>query len=505
MIQYVLESLVYQLVFLLTYDLLLKKETFFKWNRIYLLVSFILSLTLPWIKVDALKTTVAEESLAYPLVAWKLDEVVLTAESGVTQYFGVLSWELWAYVLGVLAMSCWFGYKLFQIFKLKRTGSKYPLNGYTRIDVPQSQTAFSFFHWVFIGEDIVPDKQEQIIAHERVHIKQRHSLDLLFFELMRIGMWFNPLVYIYQNRISELHEFMADAVVAKADRRSQYQSMLSEVFQTQQVSFINQFFKESLIKKRIVMLTKEESKAIHQLKYGLLLPLVLGMLVYTSCETEGDEQIPALEENTLDDAVVVGYSADGDGASFMEFNVEDLNNMSSEERSQQDKLLAELSASNTSTTVYIKDKVGNSIELTIKEGAIFSMSVNKQPGGSTLNLIEEDVAVPFAVVEETPIFPGCENVSDKSDCFMQSIQRHIRKNFRYPQEAQEKGIQGRVNVIFKISTEGDIIGLRMRGPHKLLEDEAARIIGLLPKMQPGKQKGHAVEVPFSIPITFKLQ
>ena len=119
----------------------------------------------------------------------------------------------------------------------------------------------------------------------------------------------------------------------------------------------------------------------------------------------------------------------------------------------------------------------------------------------------EDVDVPFAVIEDVPIYPGCERVakSKRRQCFQEQINKHIRKNFRYPEIAQEMGIQGRVYVNFIISKDGSITNIRMRGPDKNLEKEAARIIGRLPKMTPGKQRGRPVRVPFSIPITFRLQ
>ena len=85
------------------------------------------------------------------------------------------------------------------------------------------------------------------------------------------------------------------------------------------------------------------------------------------------------------------------------------------------------------------------------------------------------------------------------------MNKHIRKNFRYPDIAQEMGIQGRVYVNFIISKDGSITNIRMRGPDKNLENEAARIIGRLPQMTPGRQRGRPVRVPFSIPITFRLQ
>jgi protein TonB len=119
--------------------------------------------------------------------------------------------------------------------------------------------------------------------------------------------------------------------------------------------------------------------------------------------------------------------------------------------------------------------------------------------------MDEDLDVPFAVIENVPVFPGCEGESNKRACFNKMMQKHISKNFRYPEIAQEMGVQGRVSVMFTIQKDGSIGNVRMRGPDKNLEKEAARIIGKLPRMTPGKQRGRAVRVPFSIPITFKLQ
>ena len=119
----------------------------------------------------------------------------------------------------------------------------------------------------------------------------------------------------------------------------------------------------------------------------------------------------------------------------------------------------------------------------------------------------DDIDVPFAVIEDVPIFPGCESVSksERRNCFQDKINQHIRRNFRYPDIAQEMGIQGRVYVNFIIAKDGSITNIRMRGPDKNLENEAQRIISRLPQMTPGKQRGRPVRVPFSIPITFRLQ
>lgn len=117
----------------------------------------------------------------------------------------------------------------------------------------------------------------------------------------------------------------------------------------------------------------------------------------------------------------------------------------------------------------------------------------------------EDIPIPFSVIEDVPVFPGCENEEDKRACFQKMMNKHIVKNFRYPEIAQEMGIQGNVYIQFIIHEDGSIGNIQKRGPDKNLEAEASRIISMLPQMKPGKQRGTPVKVPFSIPINFKLK
>ncbi|MGB6152299.1 MAG: TonB family protein [Pricia sp.] len=118
---------------------------------------------------------------------------------------------------------------------------------------------------------------------------------------------------------------------------------------------------------------------------------------------------------------------------------------------------------------------------------------------------DPDLEIPFIAIEDVPVFPGCENAKNKRACFQEMINKHIVKNFRYPEPAQEMDIQGRVNIMFVIQKDGSIGNVQLHGPHKILEAEARRIIDKLPKMEPGKQRGQPVRVPFSLPIHFKLQ
>jgi protein TonB len=122
--------------------------------------------------------------------------------------------------------------------------------------------------------------------------------------------------------------------------------------------------------------------------------------------------------------------------------------------------------------------------------------------------VEEDIDVPFSVIENVPIFPGCEkgNNAEKRDCMSKKIAQFVNKKFN-TDLAGDLGLTGRqrINVIFKIDKTGSVVGIRARAPHPGLEKEAVRVIGLLPKMKPGKQRGKPVNVPYSLPIIFQVQ
>jgi protein TonB len=122
--------------------------------------------------------------------------------------------------------------------------------------------------------------------------------------------------------------------------------------------------------------------------------------------------------------------------------------------------------------------------------------------------VYEDVEVPISVIENVPEYPGCEKGSnaDKRKCMSDKIAKFVQRKFN-TDLAGDLGLSGkqRINVIFKIDKNGNVTGVRSRAPHPRLEKEAARVINLLPKMKPGRQRGKAVVVPYSLPITFKVQ
>ena len=525
MLQYILESIAFQLLFLVIYDFFLKRETFFQWNRVYLLGTYALSMLLPWIKIEAFKNRLPQQFNGYSEFLWNLKQ---PETAGIVANAPKFDWT-WQEILlygGMMVATLILGYKLWQLYQLKRNGKVIRYADFTQVVISNSTLAFSFFKSIFIGDKVLEKKHDTIIAHELVHIKQRHTWDLLFFELMRIIGWFNPLVYVYQSRTAELHEFIADAHVAKERKSEHYQQLLSQVFQTEHISFINQFFTKSLVKKRIVMLQKSKSKKIWQLKYLLLIPTVLGMLAYTSCEDGISEKDKAIENMSLNDKKLIqelkqeiDQKIEKQGSISNIYLSDDLPKRykSLEKLSKRDffeyKILYKQYLNELLTVSY--PSMGDSVPKQVLE------RVEKIPLPSTdeynyylenlnesyvsQNVLLGENAFPFGSVQEVPIFPGCENADDQRACFNDQMQKHISKNFNYPLAAQKAGIQGRVSVMFTISSKGTIENIIMRGPDKLLEDEVERIINKLPLMTPGKNKGKVVNVPFSIPVNFRLQ
>ena len=279
--RYIIEVICFQGLFLLVYHTFLKKETFFNYNRWFLVGTPILALILPLIKIETLGSMVAEQYFftQLPTIFIGDQEATAIASSTTPEATFTINW-LFVYGSGVV-LSLLFGLsKYIQLYKLYKFQS---LENHGRpriITLPKSDAAFTFFNTVFLGDQLDTLSRKHILSHELVHVKQGHSWDLLLFELLRIIFWFNPLVYIYQKNIALVHEYIADAEASKNEHKQHYyEKLLNATFGTQQLSFVNTFFNHSIIKKRIVMLQKSRSKQIAKIKYLGVLPLILGILI----------------------------------------------------------------------------------------------------------------------------------------------------------------------------------------------------------------------------------
>ncbi|APS38766.1 M56 family metallopeptidase [Salegentibacter sp. T436] len=478
MLDYILQVVMFQLGFLLMYELLLKKETFFTINRLYLLVTPLVSLLLPLLKFESLSALVPADSISalsqvllpevyiggQPENIQQLPTVNLVQEQGLQ-----INWWLVTYVSGVV-LSLILLLKKYQnlnhLFRFRRISEDKELR---IIEVPNSNIACTFFKTIFLGDKLSEAEKQQILSHELVHVKQRHSLDLVFFEALKIIFWFNPLVYIYQSRIATLHEFIADANVVKTTtKRSYYEQLLNTAFNTQNISFINQFFNHSLIKKRIIMLQKSRSKTIAKFKYLFVLPLLFMMLTYVSCS----ENREGLEEN----------QSISEQLAEIKMAIDDGKKLSDTEKQQLFEILDAMSQNEKGST--------------------------PPPPPLPPIVTEKEVGVPFAVVEDVPVFVGCENLStneERKECMSRQISQFVNKNFNtgLGKQLNLKGVN-RVIAQFRIDRTGEVVDVKARASHPALQEEAIRVISELPQMQPGKQDGKDISVMYSLPIVFQV-
>ncbi|WP_179021730.1 energy transducer TonB [Winogradskyella forsetii] len=331
MLYSILQIIAFQALFLLVYDLFLKRETFFNYNRAYLIITSILSLALPFVKFSELKTMATKDRvIRLPEVfigpkTLTLYDIQIAEQAGIViEQPQTPIWQIIALV-GMLIASIIFLIKIIKIYWIKHKNPKRWQGNVLIVQLMKSTAAFSFFNTIFLGEHISETEKPTIYEHELVHIKDYHTLDLLFFEVLRIVFWFNPLVYIFQNRIKELHEYIADAkAVKQSGKVDYYKSLLNQIMDVNQVSFTNTFFKKSLIKKRITMLQKSKSKQLNLLKYTLLIPIVFGMLIYTSTEVRAQEKSEVnqvVDQELTEEQMIKKYydelvKIDKDGASF---------------------------------------------------------------------------------------------------------------------------------------------------------------------------------------------
>jgi len=152
-------------------------------------------------------------------------------------------------------------------------------------------------------------------------------------------------------------------------------------------------------------------------------------------------------------------------------------------------------------------------EADIEETIIESAEVNQEEEIMEIDEIEEaeeEIAdVPFAVIENVPVYPGCEKKrsnAEKKKCMSEKVQKFVQKKFN-TELAGDLGLEGRqrIAVQFKIDKNGDVVNVRARAPHPKLEQEAVKVVKALPKMVPGRQRGTAVGVLYSLPILFQVE
>ncbi|WP_082489493.1 M56 family metallopeptidase [Pedobacter sp. Leaf176] len=264
---YLLEANLYMTIFYGFYRLFLHKETFYALNRYYLVLSSLFAFLIPSLQLGFLtREIVVIEEPVYQQI--HIEATLLNTEN--------ILLSLYALVVLIFFSKIAFGFR--HIFKLLRKPNKTTEDGITVIELADTKTAFSFFNMLFIDPEL-PNKNT-ILMHEMAHIHQKHSFDILFFELIRSLSWFNPIAHFLKRDIKLIHEFLADEETTnKGMEKYEYALFLIQnSYGEKHLQLTNQIFNSSILKRRISMLNQKKSAKWARLRLLLILPIVGGML-----------------------------------------------------------------------------------------------------------------------------------------------------------------------------------------------------------------------------------
>ncbi|MGV3504379.1 MAG: TonB family protein [Adhaeribacter sp.] len=289
------------------YHLVLRKETCFQFNRAYLLLTPALAWLLPLLPQPAWLQTLSffpeEETASQVYVAVETGGYgeVLAAPPGTEQ--APFPWQ--ALVWSVYALGCCFCLYRFlrQLLRMaqlirQHRGQILDQDGLLLVPTSGQLPTFSFFHYLFFNQGQHPQESERqkVLQHEAVHIRQKHSWDVLYMEVLKILFWFHPLPYLFQKALVSTHEYIADARVVKHTCPREYAQLLARQVLNQMDLSLGHFFNKSLTLKRLAMLHKTQLRP-SRLKQGLTLPLLLLVFVLVSAGNKPAEEQPLASEN----------------------------------------------------------------------------------------------------------------------------------------------------------------------------------------------------------------
>ncbi|RZK40497.1 MAG: TonB family protein [Pedobacter sp.] len=553
---YLLQVNIYLIVFFCFYKILLDKETYFVLNRIYLIASGVLSLTIPFLRFEWLTTQPVAQQVYTGVDQLSSFVAQTNVVDPTVERFGWGNLVVAIYISGILFFVFRFIYQLVAVRKMFHRAS----NG----------TAFSFLNKKLISEDV--PEPETINLHEEVHIKQKHTLDVLFFEFLGIFTWFNPIIYAYKHTVKNIHEFLADEAAAEfqGDKEMYSLLLLSQAFGTRPSDLTNGFFTKSLIKKRIFMLHKQRSKKTAILKYGLFVPLFALTLILSSATIRKNDQLLAVAEQIPLENIKTAVSETLD----VPMKVVEVQLAPRQHAEEIDKKILTPSTEKKTTNIARLDEfyyfVGSNIEypaeaikneiqgdvrinLNVSEGKILGLTTKGELGSAISKQLEnvvmsykpklplEDGQYSFVTTlrlndavnevhseadnapkgftelgkiivqgqktEEQKVYDHISLATPPSyPGGIQKFYEFLGATVKYPTEASRKQIQGTVYVRFIIEKDGSVTNISTEGRRMGygLDEEAVRAMQLSRRWNPGLENGKPIRTQYNIPVKFTL-
>lgn len=533
----------YLAVFFTFYWVALRKQTFFRWNRAYLLAGLGLAFILPAVDISAWYAY----SVNYPEYLIGGEEVVVvqgdTVDATRPAFIG------WNKVLiGIYAIGCVIAF-LFFLLRILRT--------FQSLRTIRIGSAFSFFGAIRVDKSL--QGYEQIEAHEKVHAKEWHSVDLIIMQLVNVFNWFNPIVYFYERALRMQHEYIADGLTAGGDRLAYAELLVARALGAERLALVHTFSNKRWLKNRIDMLLRDDSRKRGLLRFALLLPLIGAMVIFSiACNQQrsGNGE-PSLSDESAVDRGAGSAGVTEDAALFSEqlgrnvdyaneaiakqiqgtlaFTFEKTENGPIEHikfrnelwDGQQEQVLDVLQSDRVDSAapvgkylVFINFRISGKEEMTeqmppppppVPAGYTVLPNVTivgyapEVAGRSAPSSAKREQAISENPVPENQVFHSVE-IQPSPPGGMKAFMEYIGRNYDYPQEAIEAGVNGKLLVSFVVERDGSLTDMKVTEDLGYGTGEAAiRVLEEGSKWSPGVQNGRSVRVAYTLPIRLNLQ
>lgn len=502
--------------FYLAYLVMFQNRKQFLFNRIYLPFSLAISFLIPLISFTTIKylnvPAVDQTSFAY------LDHTGTAVNN--SEKLSVWPHYLFGlYLLGVAGFLLQLVSGHIHAIRMVKNSRVKIISGKQVHVTKKDVHPFSFFNKIVLPEHTLNSPGlDIIVSHENIHVREKHTLDILFTEVLFLLQWFNPFVWLIKDAVKNNLEYKTDHEIVKDHDAKTYQLAMVALAVKKGVAPFLTALNGSQLKNRIIMMQRQTENKFTLLKQLAVLPLLAILVMGLSNRTIKTEIITdpvklpessfVLQKDTATQKIIVENGAkpelekvpvlpgsnplslSSDTTSDPLYVVDGKITQTISQIPPQDIERIEVLKDNSATALYGSMGKNGVIVITTK-------SETYQYQDDSARVVRTKPQAKFLLPEEMPEFPGGE----------EALKQYITSHINYPESARENGIHGKVYVTFTITKEGKVTGAKLaRGVDPALDKEAVRVISSLPDWKPGKQNGQPVDVvSYTVPVIFDLK
>lgn len=483
MSDFLIKSTITLFVLLAVYYLFLEREKIHVFNRFYLLFSLVFSMVIPFITIEVIQE-IAQPTVNPGNIQILQGSAVIMEE---TNYLAIGLWSFYAVVTLILAIR--FFSNIIKISSKMKSNTPIDYKNAKLILVPEKTLPHTFLNTIFINEAEYNNRQieAELYTHELTHVTQKHTLDILFIELLKTVFWFNPIFIFYKKAIQLNHEFLADEkVVTSYNNVPFYQSLLLSKANKNQTFYLASNLNYLITKKRLLMMTKTTSKTQALLKKAMLIPVVTALL-FLLCTKVVAQETNVKKETTPKKSENL-FKTYYDKTTF---KIKDEKGKIASEKKYNELTPVEKRAIPSILSKQKELPTNEELLGILSKGAPEVIEIDAYDSENQFVQKGENEVYNTAGITEKPDFPGG----------IMEFYKFVGNNFKTP---EQPNLKGKVYITFIIEKDGSLSDIKnIRDIGFGTGEEAIRVLKICPNWIPGKLNGVPVRVMYSLPISIQ--